>query len=433
MSETTLRCNADGAGEVAWHRIAVPYLMVVEQQLAIYRDDSGQLFTGDLWQKDLVMHLEYLDQLMLASPCYRQRPPRDAKPLPAAGSQLQLIELPPQGSFLQSLRSMPGIVKRLCGAIRRAEIVHSGIVGWPVPMGWVVTPLVLLFRKPLVIIVESAPWRVPEGLAVSWKRRVRAVVQEFLGRWVLRNAALVICTQDEYRRSLLGKRWERGFVIPASWIDERDILDDVEGSGMWDEKLSRSDSGLKVLFVGRLAPEKGVHILLEAIRRLNQESVPMSFGILGEGSLKGECEAAAASLQGSAILEVLGSVPYGEPLFSLIRQYDAVVVPSIGDEQPRIVFDAFSQAIPILASDTPGLRSCVKDGEVGLLAAPNDVSALCDVLRYAANHRAELKKMGLRALNCARKMTHQEMHRQRALLLQALLDGRKQQSSPGVA
>ncbi len=407
-------------------RLAVHYLMVVEQQLPLYRDRTGQLFADDLWQKDLLMHLEYLDHLMLASPCRQQEPPRDAKPLFADNSKLEIIELPLQKSFLHFVIVMPVIAYRLCRAIRRAEIVHSGIAGWPIPMGWVVTPLTLVFRKPLVIIVESAPWRLPPGLATGWKRRFRAVMQELLGRWVLRNAELVICTQNEYRQSLLGRKQARGFVIPASWIDEKDILSQDEANEIWEKKLSASNQRLKILFVGRLVAEKGILVLLEAMRQLNTESLPISLDILGEGVLRNECESAASRLRGITAVNMLGTVPYGAPLFAVIQRYDAVVVPSISDEQPRIVFDAYSQAVPVLASDTPGLRSCVNSGEEGLFAPPNDVSALSGLLRHAAEHRSELRRLGLQSLIYAHTMTHQEIHRQRATLLQVMIDKRKQ-------
>ena len=341
-------------------RIALPYLLVVGQQLPIFRDESGQLFAEDLWQKDLSMHLDYLDHLLIASPCLKQTPPPNTKPLPIDKSTVELIELPQQKSFLHFLVVMPFIVFRLCKAVSRAGIVHSAIAGWPIPMGWLVTPLTLIFRKPLVIVVESATWRLQDGTRAGWKKRLRARIQERMGQWVLRKAALVICTQDEYRRSLLGPKRTNGFVIPASWIDKKDILPKEAAEEHWRKKLSVSDSRLKILFVGRLAHDKGILTLLEAMRQLNIDSFPISLGVVGDGVLKSQCESIASELTGTTKVSLLGTVRYGEPLFAVIRGYDAVVVPSIGDEQPRIVFDAYSQAVPILGSDTPGLRSCVK-------------------------------------------------------------------------
>jgi glycosyltransferase involved in cell wall biosynthesis len=403
-------------------RIALPYLLVVGQQLPLFRDKSGQLFADELWQKDLSMHLDYLDHLMIASPCLEQTPPPHTKPLSIDKSNVELIELPQQKSFLHLLAVMPSIVFRLSKAVSRAGIVHSAIVGWPIPMGWLVTPLILIFRKPLVIVVESATWRLQEGTRAGWKRRLRALVQEFMGKWVLRKAALVICTQDEYRRSLLGPKRAHGFVIPASWIDKKDILSKEAAEEHWRTKLS--DSRLRILFVGRLAHDKGILILLEAMRQLDIDSLPISLGLVGDGVLKSQCESVASELTGPTKVSLLGTVRYGEPLFAVIRRYDAVVVPSIGDEQPRIVFDAYSQAVPVLGSDTAGLRSCVKSGDRHLLAPPNDVPALVALIRYAAENRLELKRLGLKCLAYAESMTHQEMHRQRANLLQDMLDER---------
>ena len=398
-----------------------PYLLVIGQQLPLYCDGSGQLFTSELWQKDLAMHLEYLDHLLIAAPLLHQEPPSDAVLLDPKPSRIEIVELPAQTSFLNAVRAMPTMVSRLWRATQRAGIVHSGIAGWPIPMGWIVTPLVLLCRKPYVVIVESAPWRLQTGAGASWKRRLRASFQEFMGRWVLSKSELAIFTQDEYRQSLMGQQASRGHVIPASWIDEQDILTDVEAERAWQRKLAAPDFPLKILFVGRLVPDKGVQILLKALRQLGAGDTPIMLSILGEGDLKSECTTLASELTGVTSVRVLGTVPYGGPLFALIREYDALVVPTISDEQPRIVFDAYSQAVPVLASDTAGLRSCVREGETGLLATPNDVAALVALLQYASQHRLELKQLGLQSLKYAHEMTHQEMHRQRVVLLKDIL------------
>src|ERR1700685_3506793 len=106
-------------------RIAIPYLLVVEQQLPLFRDKTGQVFVNDLWRKDLLMHLGYIDHLMIAAPCSFQEPPQDTKPLPAATAALEIVELPAQKGFWHSLRVMPTIVLRLSRAVRKAGIVHS--------------------------------------------------------------------------------------------------------------------------------------------------------------------------------------------------------------------------------------------------------------------------------------------------------------------
>lgn len=95
------------------------------------------------------------------------------------------------------------------------------------------------------------------------------------------------------------------------------------------------------------------------------------------------------------------------------------MVPSLGEEQPRILYDAFSQAIPVLGSDTAGIREVVTPEIDGWLAPPGDAAALAALLRGAAADPARLRQAGLASLAKARGLTHQEMHRRRSCLLRA--------------
>jgi len=63
--------------------------------------------------------------------------------------------------------------------------------------------------------------------------------------------------------------------------------------------------------------------------------------------------------------------------------------------------------------------------QTGLLVTPNNVSALAKTLECIAANRARLREYGLRALSDARSTTHQEMHRQRAVLLTTMMVGKE--------
>ena len=118
-----------------------------------------------------------------------------------------------------------------------------------------------LVQEAVVIIVESAPWRLQKGAAAGWKRRLRSSIQELMGRWVLSKAQLAIFTQDEYQQSLMGLQATRGHVIPASWIDEQDILTDVEAEQIWTRKLAAADLRLKILFARAPGSRQGAYQL----------------------------------------------------------------------------------------------------------------------------------------------------------------------------
>jgi glycosyltransferase involved in cell wall biosynthesis len=130
---------------------------------------------------------------------------------------------------------------------------------------------------------------------------------------------------------------------------------------------------------------------------------------------------AARRDRGSVVLEYRDPVPYGRPFLDLLRGYDAALLPSLSDEQPRLLFDAFSQAVPVIGSDTGGLRDLVQPGVTGVLLPAGKASVLADAMIHASASRAELRAMGIASLAKARGQTHRAMCRKRhEILLDAL-------------
>jgi glycosyltransferase involved in cell wall biosynthesis len=312
---------------------------------------------------------------------------------------------------------------QLWRAIRKAELVHAGIAGWPIPYGWIATPIARLLRKKLIIIVESAPWRLAPGLPRGVKARAKEWLYEGMARWCVSCSDLAIFTQEEYRRTLLARRPEVGHVIHASWIGEDSIVSESDADAVWQRKLDLGTQRISLLFAGRLDARKGVTVLLDAVRLLKAKDIDVTLDILGTGDLFATCRRIGDELRGKVRVNMLGTVAYGAPLFALLKSYHAVVVPSISDEQPRIVYDAYSQAVPVLGTRTAGLRACIDEELTGWLVEPNDPAALAAMIERASTEVVALRRMGMAALAVARSMTHQRMHRERQRLLLELTCG----------
>ncbi|MGL5061323.1 MAG: glycosyltransferase family 4 protein [Microcoleus sp.] len=387
-------------------------------------DSNGSRYLDALWVKDLIEHFKYLKNFTLASPLAPEIPPENTVDvaLETSFAGVKFIDLPSPNTYAASLKLLPATVAKLWGAIARADIVHSSVAGWPIPMAWLVTPIVLIQRKPYIIVVESAPWRLPPGIAASKKAKILAYISERLNRWCINNADLTIFTQAEYQQSLLTNKNKPSYVINASWIDEENIISEAAATQIWNEKLSASSKRFKILFAGRLHPNKGMLILLEAMKILDGEDVAIDLDIIGEGELLSNCQTASNAMQKSAKISVLGTIPYGKQLFDRLQEYHAVVVPSISDEQPRIVYDAYSQAVPVVANNTAGLRDCIENSVTGLLANCNEPAALANLLKQSAANLSQLQNMGMAALEKARSLTHQEMHRKRWEILLDVFD-----------
>jgi glycosyltransferase involved in cell wall biosynthesis len=180
---------------------------------------------------------------------------------------------------------------------------------------------------------------------------------------------------------------------------------------------------LRLAFFGRVTAEKGVHLLREAMRQL-PPGLAVSLDLYGDGPEFASLQQAVAADPALAGIRLCGTLTYGPELFGRIRGYDYVVVPNLGDEQPRIVYDAFSQGVPVLASDTTGLRQCVSDGRTGRFFETGDAASLARLLADAASpqRRSDRPRMAAECVRVAQSMTHAAMHQRRARLIADFLE-----------
>ncbi len=290
------------------------------------------------------------------------------------------------------------------------DIAFIGFVEHPIPYGWTAAPFAAIRRVPWYTFIESTPWRVPPGVSPKWRHRVRAMIAERVNRFFFRRAAFAFISQLAYAEFL--RAGCPHLVSPASWF----LRDEIATSSQIEKaRTAAARRQPHLMFIGRLDPAKGIDVLLSALKKIDEPGVELTFTIMGAGQLQTRVAQAAGSLR-HVRLAVEAPVPYGPGLFELLRGVDALVVPNLGDEQPRNVFDAFSQAVPVLASDTSGLRSIVTDGVDGRLVRAGDVSALAVGIGafVIPKVRAEWVTYGDAGYERAKGYDHDVMHAQRA-------------------
>jgi glycosyltransferase involved in cell wall biosynthesis len=399
--------------------LACNYLLVIH--IPVIVDAQGRRWIERLWAVDLARHTDYIRRLTVACPFVHAEPGADAVPADEHG--FAFVKIAYRQRSLLALFDAPLVAWQLWRLVGRSDFVHS-LYGqwWPLDTPYLTNLITWLRGKCLMVNVEASPWRVACGEQASLLRRWQAAVVEALNRWTISLADIAFFTHEGYLRDLMPQHAERGHVIHASWIDEAIVLGDAAALARWQARPGGGAPLLRLLFAGRLQEDKGLHVLFEALRQLRREGrIRVQLSIIGAGELEGACREQAQLSDDRVRLEVLDPVAYGEPFFALLRRFDAVLVPSLADEQPRIVYDAYSQALPVLASATPGLQTCVTDGVNGRLFAPADAQALADTVQWAADHPAELQRLGLAALDTARATTHQGMHRRRHALIARVL------------
>lgn len=398
--------------------VSANYLLITGIHCAV--DAAGRRWVDEMWHKDLLEHLKYLPSFTLACPVKYGSPAKSDVCVSdhAAYASVNYVDLPYTASLLVAMYRTPQTLARLWKAVGNSDIVHMGIAGWPIPMGLLAMPISKMRGRKTVVVVESSPWRI--GRDASLRARIRGAVNERCGRWCVNSADLPLFTQRSYQQELLTRRPEQGHVVHASWIDEDRIVSDAAAAELWRRRL-REPGRFRVIVVGRLTKEKGIRVLLQAMGELGRRGVAIELDVLGSGPLGSECERAARELTGSAKVRMLGSVPYGPEFFNLLGEYQALVAPLLSDEQPRIVYDAFARALPVIGTTAAGMLDCVTDKQTGKLCTPGDVAALADLLQWASEHPDALSQLGYNGVRVARGLTHQEMHRKRSVWLNELL------------
>jgi glycosyltransferase involved in cell wall biosynthesis len=155
-----------------------------------------------------------------------------------------------------------------------------------------------------------------------------------------------------------------------------------------DPRVTRCDRGY-VLFVGRLAPEKGVPTLLRAWEKLSH--IPLK--IRGEGALLSEVEQVAR--KAGAVVEILPRLDRKD-LNLLMSGARFLIWPSEGYYETfgYVAVEAFSCGLPVIASRVGVAEEIVRDRGTGLDFAAGDPDDLAAKVEWAWSHSNEMDAMG---------------------------------------
>jgi glycosyltransferase involved in cell wall biosynthesis len=172
-------------------------------------------------------------------------------------------------------------------------------------------------------------------------------------------------------------------------FDSVDSNVEVLGNGVSipDERAPCSDR--TVLYLGRLAPKKGLEYLIEAAAELDG---PYELVVVGDGERRDDLEALAERLNVSVTFE--GFVD-PDAVGDYYRSADVFVLPSIeGEGTPNAMLEAMAWGLPVVGTDSGGVGETLRDGETGYLVPMRDSSALADAVQTLLDDGERRREMG---------------------------------------
>ncbi|MCA9191525.1 MAG: glycosyltransferase [Planctomycetales bacterium] len=164
-----------------------------------------------------------------------------------------------------------------------------------------------------------------------------------------------------------------------------------------------------ILFVGRLAPQKGVLPFIEQVPRLLEGSSELQLVLVGDGPLANQLADHVQSLgQVRKQISFAGWQP--EPI-EWMKGAGCLVLPALYEGMPNVVLEASSVAKPIVAFDVEGIREVLPiETQEYQLAAPGDWQDFLAKVRYLMLNSIERNRIGEQ--NKAHVLANFELHQQ---------------------
>lgn len=245
--------------------------------------------------------------------------------------------------------------------VRRAppDVVEAHIA---YPTGLIAWPLARISRARLVLYYHGA-----DLLQVGR----RSGTHGRIARFVLRRADLLVAN-SAFTRSLLLNEYGadgRRVVVWSPGID----------TDLFHERPALARDPRRVLFVGRLDEQKGVAVLLDAMRQLSYDGVRLR--IVGAGPEQDSLEEKAVRFGLEA--EFVGPLPPSEVAREMAEAGVLVVPSSHGESLGLVAIEGMAAGAIVVASATGGLVETIDDGVTGWLATPADSASLSRAVRAA--------------------------------------------------
>lgn len=142
---------------------------------------------------------------------------------------------------------------------------------------------------------------------------------------------------------------------------------------------------LRLLFIGRLIRDKGIYELVGAVKQLRDQGIVIQLSVLGERDTGNPSAVPADVLEQWGKDGLVDWLGHRDDVRPFIAACDAVVLPSYREGMPRALLEAAAMGRPMVATDVPGCRDIVRDGETGFLCSPRDPEALANAIKRLVN------------------------------------------------
>lgn len=247
------------------------------------------------------------------------------------------------------------------------------------------------YGLPLVATIHATEYGRNRGIFTDLQRDIHSIEGDLVAR-----ADQVICCSNYMAREvgrLFGRRAGELKVIPNGVYAGKLVA--VSASTR--EGVDDQAPGPVIAFLGRLVPEKGVQVLIQALPMIRQRHPGAALRVAGRGPYEHELRGLAVHLGVADQVNFIGFVD-DEGRNRLLARAAVAVFPSIYEPFGIVALEAMAARTPVVVSDTGGLGEIISHGIDGLKFPPGRADLLARYVTELLSHPALAAKLGAKAL-----------------------------------
>ena len=228
--------------------------------------------------------------------------------------------------------------------------------------------------------IDSRKWANKIGTALGTTNIIRNLKSDFLKTISITDQTVVL---TEWYYNILVKN-----KVPKNKLK-------IIKQGLPTHKVSNNNElvinkKLKIIFIGRICYEKGLHLLIDALLKLNKNDIELD--IYGQ-SMKTDYENSLKTKTLNYHNINWKGVINNQDVYSKMIKYDALCLCSMSEMSPLVIQEAFAAKVPVIASNVYGNAEQIKDGINGLLFKFNNADSLKEQLEKCIKDKGLLSQL----------------------------------------
>jgi len=246
-------------------------------------------------------------------------------------------------------------------------------------------------------------------------------------KWVLGQADHILAISEEGKAVVRRQGYQGPVTVLAHGIDPEAFCPAPEAARRQRKRLGLA--GPVVGYVGRLATEKGVMDLVEAVKIARKEhNLDLSLLLVGEGRLRKRLEQTGREFLGPNRLAVTGHIPHHQ-IPEYMNALDMLVLPSRTTDRwkeqfGRVLIEALGCRVPVIGSDSGHIPDLIEDTGGGLIFREGDPTDLAEKIQQLVENPGEAQALAQQGRQrVLEKYTWSQTARQLHQVLQQVASG----------